>query len=94
MIICSFLLAKNLSIIYNKGMFKFLRMFCSILAALLTAGTIFVFVYLGWEWGFVFVGLILVLFFMTKMFKDLQQKQEAKNGLAQQSVVDETKEED
>ncbi len=74
------LLAKRRPVRYNKGMFKVLRMICGILSAVIVAGAIFIFVYLGWVWGVVAICAAALLFGLCVLFKNLQTKQEEKQN--------------
>lgn len=61
-------------------MFKILRIICSVASALFAAACIFLFVYLGPVWGFSCVGVVILFFGLTVLFKNLQVKQELKDN--------------
>ena len=65
-------------IIYN--MYRTLRIIFCILAVLIAAAAIFIFVYLGWQWGLVAVLGVAVCAALMVTFKMLQEKQERKAG--------------
>ena len=62
-------------------MFKIFRIIFSVLAAIVAAGTIFVFVYAPhWAWGLLAVGVCAVFAGLMIAFKNLQEKQENKKN--------------
>lgn len=65
-------------IIYN--MYRTLRIIFCILAVLIAAAAIFIFVYLGWQWGLVAVLGVAVCAALMVTFKMLQEKQERKKN--------------
>jgi fatty acid desaturase len=65
-------------------MFKTLRIVCSIIAALLLAACVFIFIYVGMWAGFVTLLAVGVFFLLTLLFKNLQEKQEERQNPAKQ----------
>lgn len=61
-------------------MYKILRITFGILAAIIVAAAIFVFVYAGWLWGFVAVLGAFVCGALMYTFKILQEKDEKKKN--------------
>lgn len=61
-------------------MYKILRIIFSILAAIAAAAAIFIFVYFGWMWGLVSVGVCIVFAGLMVLFKQLQEKKELKEN--------------
>ena len=62
-------------------MYKVLRIIFSILAALVAAGTIFVFVYAPqWQWGLLAIGVCAVFAGLMFLFKRLQEQKEVKDN--------------
>lgn len=62
-------------------MYKILRITFSILAAIVAAGAIFVFVYAPrWEWGLLAVGVCAAFAGLMFLFKQLQEKEEDKKN--------------
>ena len=61
-------------------MYKILRISCCVIAALIIAAAIFIFVYLGWVWGLVAVAAAAAFGGLTFLFKNLQLKEEYKNN--------------
>jgi membrane protein implicated in regulation of membrane protease activity len=57
-------------------------MICSIIAALLIAACVFVFVYAGMLWGLFTVIFATVFFVLTLIFKNLQEQKESKDAPA------------
>ncbi len=62
-------------------MYKILRIVCCIISALLLAGCVFFFVYLGNVWGIASVIGAAAFFALTILFKSLQEEQQAKAAL-------------
>lgn len=61
-------------------MYKTLRIICCVICALILAGCIFVFIYLGMLWGFVTLAVAAAFFGLMLLFKRLQEKEDdAKN---------------
>lgn len=73
-------------------MYKILRIICCVIAALLLAACIFVFVYLGVIWGLCTVVGAAAFFALTILFKGLQEDYEKKNK-SEPSPVEEENEE-
>lgn len=73
-------------------MYKILRIICCVIAALLLAACIFVFVYLGVIWGLCTVVGAAAFFALTILFKSLQEDYEKKNK-SEPSPVEEENEE-
>ncbi len=59
-------------------MFKTLRIICCIICALIIAAAIFIFVYLGYFWGFMSLIGAAAFFGLTLLFKHLQEAEEEK----------------
>ena len=59
-------------------MFKYLRMICSVIAALLVTACIFVLIYVNIPVGFAVGAVGLLFFVLTLLFKYLQEEREAK----------------
>lgn len=57
-------------------MFKTLRIICCIIAALIVAASVFIFVYAGLIWGFVSVLVAAVFFALMIFFKSRQEAEE------------------
>ena len=60
-------------------MYKILRIICCIIAALILAACIFIFVYLGVIWGICSVVAAAAFFALTILFKGLQEDYEKKH---------------
>lgn len=60
-------------------MYKVLRIICCIIAALILAACIFIFVYLGVIWGLCSVVAAAAFFALTILFKGLQEDYEKKH---------------
>lgn len=61
-------------------MYKTFRIIFCILAVLIAAAAIFIFVYLGWMWGIISVLGAAVCAALMIIFKQLQEKQEKKKN--------------
>lgn len=61
-------------------MYRTLRIIFCVLAVLLAAGAIFVFVYAGWIWGLATVLVAAGCGGLMVLFKGLQEKKERKNN--------------
>ena len=61
-------------------MYKTLRIIFCILTVILAAGTIFVFIYAGWKWGFLTLAVAFVFGALMVTFKQLQEKEERKKN--------------
>ncbi len=59
-------------------MFKYLRMICSVIAAVLVTACIFVLIYVNIPVGFAVGAVGLLFFVLTLLFKYLQEEREAK----------------
>ena len=59
-------------------MFKYLRMICSVIAAVLVTAYIFVLIYVNIPVGFAVGAVGLLFFVLTLLFKYLQEEREAK----------------
>lgn len=75
-----FFLAISDKKLYYYIMYKILRITFGILAALIVAAAIFIFVYAGWLWGFVAVLGAFVCGALMATFKTLQEKEERKKN--------------
>lgn len=64
----------------NKKAFEILRIICCIAAALILAATVFIFVYLGWEWGIASLLVAAGLFGLMMLFKHKQEQLEEKEN--------------
>ena len=62
-------------------MYKILRIICCVISAMLLAGCIFFFVYLGNVWGFASVIGAGGFFALTVLFKTLQEEKQQKDAL-------------
>ncbi len=65
--------------VYYNNMYKILRIICCIIAALILAACVFIFVYLGVIWGICSVVAAAAFFALTMLFKSLQEDYEKKN---------------
>ena len=59
-------------------MYKTLRIIFCILAALLAAAAVFVFIYAGWKWGLMAVLAAFVCGALMVTFKQMQEREEKK----------------
>ena len=66
--------------VYYIGMFKVLRIICSVIAALAVAACVFIFVYAGMTWGIVTLCGAALFFGLTVLFKKLQEAEENKDN--------------
>ena len=66
-------------------MFKILRIICCVISALLLAGCVFIFVYLGNVWGIASIVGAGAFFALTILFKSLQEEKQAKEALDKQT---------
>ena len=62
-------------------MYKILRIICCVISALLLAGCVFFFVYLGNVWGFASLIGAGGFFALTVLFKTLQEEKQQKDAL-------------
>lgn len=62
-------------------MYKILRIICCVISAMLLAGCVFFFVYLGNVWGFASVIGAGGFFALTVLFKTLQEEKQQKDAL-------------
>lgn len=63
-----------------KDVYKILRIICCIASALILAVAVFIFIYLGWQWGLLSLLIAAVLFGLTVFFKSRQQAAEEKEN--------------
>lgn len=63
-----------------KRTFKILRIVCCILAAIILAAAVFIFVYLGWAWGLLSLVIAAALFGLMILFKAKQEQLEEKDN--------------
>ena len=61
-------------------MFKTLRIICCIIAALIVAASVFIFVYANMVWGFVSILVAAVFFGLMIFFKSKQEAEELKKN--------------
>ncbi|MDE6597713.1 MAG: hypothetical protein K2K60_03650, partial [Clostridia bacterium] len=61
-------------------MYKIFRIIFCVMAVILAAGAIFVFVYAGWVWGLATVLVAAALGGLMVLFKQLQEKKEKKEN--------------
>ena len=71
-------------------MYKILRIVCCVISALLLAGCVFFFVYLGNIWGIASIIGAGAFFALTIMFKTLQEEEQAKQILNKQAPPEQT----
>lgn len=64
-------------------MYKILRIICCVIAALILAACVFIFVYLGVIWGICSVVAAAAFFALTMLFKGLQEDHDTKQALNQ-----------
>lgn len=64
-------------------MYKILRIICCVIAALILAACVFIFVYLGVIWGICSVVAAAAFFALTMLFKGLQEDYDKKQALNQ-----------
>lgn len=76
--------------VYYYNMYKILRIICCVIAALILAACVFIFVYLGVIWGICSVVAAAAFFALTMLFKGLQEDYDKKQAL--QSHREETEE--
>lgn len=67
-------------------MFKYLRMICSVIAAVLVTACIFVLIYVNIPAGFAVGAVALLFFVLTLLFKYLQEEREAKEKKSEPPV--------
>ncbi|MDE6850496.1 MAG: hypothetical protein K2J54_04130 [Clostridia bacterium] len=63
-------------------MYKILRIICCVIAALILAACVFIFVYLGVIWGICSVVAAAAFFALTMLFKSLQEDYDKKQNAA------------
>lgn len=68
----------------NKKVYQTLRILSSIVAALILAAAVFIFIYLGWMWGLISLAVAGIFVALTFFFKGkqeaLEKKDEPKRG--------------
>lgn len=73
-------------------MYKILRIICCAISALLLAGCVFFFVYLGNVWGIGSIILAGAFFALTILFKTLQEDKAKKDALNKPTQPEQTEE--
>ena len=61
-------------------MYKILRIICCVVAVLIAAAAVFIFIYAGWQWGLAAVLVAVVFGALMFVFKQLQEKKELKDN--------------
>ncbi|MGN0818668.1 MAG: hypothetical protein ACI4L9_06835 [Candidatus Coproplasma sp.] len=64
----------------NKKVYQTLRIICCIIAAIILAATVFIFVYLGTIWGIISLAAAGIFAVLTFLFKAKQESEESKDA--------------
>lgn len=65
---------------YDIGMYKYLRIICCVISALILAACVFIFIYCGMAWGLAALLAAALFFGLTVFFKYKQEEGERKEN--------------
>ncbi|MGN0813708.1 MAG: hypothetical protein ACI4MH_00570 [Candidatus Coproplasma sp.] len=71
----------------NKNTYKTLRIVCCLIAAIILAAAIFIFIYLGMVWGLISLAVAAIFAVLTFFFKSKQEELEKKDEPARGDFI-------